>query len=200
MNEPIYQRKDYKIIQHLHYMLMNVDGLVWLLTGENYNPRIDITFRDRIENKPLSYGQVSIAIGEAGLINTRKLYQFLGLTTHPKKHHLVESQKRFPEDVDITDLDNSEKITTNNLLAAWHNDPIVITAVTHTLLAVNKGVAHFTVDGVEGARRDYTLITAQVGLLLVEERVQTKNYPLQDYRFWTKQPVPGSALPPGRGS
>jgi hypothetical protein len=208
MNQTIYERKDYKIIQHLHYIMKNVDGLIWLLANQDkhFVATIDIIFRNSNERKLLDQGQVVIAIAETGLINTRKLYQFLGLKAHSKTdkntkkttHELVpttDRDKRYPEDVDIKDLELG-KITVADLDLVRHDgNPPTKTVVTHTLLAANKGVAHFTVDGVEGARTDYTLITAQVGLQLAEERVLGV-YPMLDYRVWTNNPRPGSALPP----
>jgi hypothetical protein len=177
-----------EIFDHLKYAMKHVDGLCWLLLDPNRSGPLQVLVNEQPVLKRPDLGQVRIAIAEAGLINCRKLLDFLGLRANRQRVlEEISGRRHWPDDVGIEDL-VLQRVSLTAYDKAPFTGPVSLrSAAEHTLQAADKGVAHFTLGIGTPARSVPVLMCAQAVLWLTEEHVYRKlGLPVPDYRIWTE--------------
>jgi hypothetical protein len=179
------------ILGHLKYGLGHLDALCWLcrVLDENRDfASVALTFDGQVVIQRSSLTFIQNPIAETGLIYCRKLLEFLGVKLVRRSVELCDvAADRTDDDLGIEHLDGLNRISVDALDDAPFGEPAEIRkAVIHTLLAANKGVAHFTHGKAEPADTEPVLICARTVIWLVERHVYDKlGLDVPKFRVWT---------------
>lgn len=185
---------DEMLSEHLPYRMQQVDGLCWATTLISAEPAIvesGVVFDGQWAVRWPTYRVLTNALAEAGLLYCRVLMSFLGLTLDGKTLQLREIEKPGSGDeFSIVKL-SLPPVTLLQLVRTPTGTPAgVLAACQRTLLAANKGVAHFTDQTTSRSFVGDAHACGETVLWLVEEFVYRQlGRPIPTYRVWSGGPT-----------
>jgi hypothetical protein len=177
--------------EHLPYRLTHLDGLCWacevLISGENPSD-VSITFDGVTKLKQTSVLFLTNSLVEAGLLYCRVLFNFLGIRLEGRLQQLtLITNPGSGDDFSIVKL-GLPILTLDDLRLAPTGIPgEVEESCRLTLLAINKGVAHFTDSSTPRSQAQDALCCAKTVMWLTEEYVYKRmGLAAPFYKLWTK--------------
>ncbi len=177
--------------EHLPYRLTHLDMLCWacevILAGERPSD-VRITFDGLTKLKQTSVSFLTNALVEAGLLYCRVLLNFLGIYLDRGTQQLAKIKNPGVHDnFSIVKL-GLPSVTLGNLrLAPTGSSREVEESCQLTLLATNKGVAHFTVSTTPRSQAEDALRCAKTVMWLTEEYVYKRiGRAIPFYKLWTQ--------------
>lgn len=177
--------------EHLPYRLTHLDGLCWacevLLSSERPSD-VSITFDGFTKLKQTSVSFLTNSLAETGLLYCRVIFSFLGICLDKKTQQLAQIKKPGSDDnFSIVKLELPILTLDDLRLAPTGSPGEVEESCRLTLLATNKGVAHFTDSKNERAQIEDALRCARTIIWLTEEYVYKRiGLAIPPYKFWTE--------------
>lgn len=176
--------------EHLPYRLTHLDGLCWacevILSSERPSD-VSITFDGLTKLKQTSVLFLTNSLVESGLLYCRVLFSFLGICFDRKTQQLAQIKNPGSDDnFSIVKL-GLPILTLDDLrLAPTGSSGEVEESCRLTLLATNKGVAHFTDSKTTPSQSEDALRCARTVIWLTEEYVYKRiGLAIPFYKFWT---------------
>jgi hypothetical protein len=182
------------LVEHLPYRMQQVDGLCWATRLIAANPSVaeaGVVFDGRWAVRWSHYRVLTNALAEAGLLYCRVLMGFLGIAIDRKTMNLRQIEKPgVGDEFSIVKL-SLPLVSIDQLASAPTGEhTAVLEACQRTLIAANKGVAHFTDQTASCSFIADAHLCGETVLWLIEHQVyRPLKRPAPGYKVWTNSPA-----------